>query len=95
MDTDAKKDTPGAAPEADVVTQIQDHIALICARFYNFIGALQRDAPPAPLHSEVIPDQRHEHLQVGSTTANLLQFKDIYNFTTVDARAVFFFFFFF
>jgi hypothetical protein len=65
MDIDAKKDAPEAAPEADVVTQIQDHIALICSRFYNFIGALQRDAPPAPLHGEVVPDQRHERLQVG------------------------------
>lgn len=65
MDYDAKKDAPEEAPEADVVTQIQDHIALICARFFNFIGALQRDAPPAPLHGEIIPDQRHEHMEVG------------------------------
>jgi hypothetical protein len=70
MDTDAKKDGPEAAPEADVVTQIQDQIALICARFYNFIGALQRDAPPAPLHGEAIPDQKHEHLQVGLLLSN-------------------------
>jgi hypothetical protein len=76
MDTDAKKVVPGGAPEADVVTQIQDHIALICARFYNFIGALQRDAPPAPLHGDAIPDQRHEHLEVGLDGANCHCFRD-------------------
>ncbi|KAL4518662.1 hypothetical protein Ndes2437B_g00749 [Nannochloris sp. 'desiccata'] len=27
------------------------------------LGALQRDAPPAPLHGETIPDERHEHLE--------------------------------
>ena len=76
MDTGAKKDGTGEAPEADVVTQIQDHIALICARLYNFIGALQRDAPPAPLHGEAILDQRHEHLQVGlSWVVAILYFK--------------------
>lgn len=76
METEAKKDAPEAAPEADVVTKIQDHIALICARFYNFIGALQRDAPPAPLHGETIPDERHEHLEVDSVGATL--FKSIF-----------------
>jgi len=70
MDTDAKKDVPDAAPKADAVTLLQNHIALICARFYNFIGALQRDAPPAPLHGEAIPDQRHAHLEVGFLDPN-------------------------
>lgn len=70
MDTAAKKDVSEAAPKADAVTQIQIHIALICARFYNFIGALQRDAPPAPLHGEAIPDQRHVHLEVGLVVPN-------------------------
>jgi hypothetical protein len=63
----AQAPAPGA-PDMDVVTQIQEHIALLCARFFNFIGALQRDAPPAPLHNAAAPDPREEEVQVGAAT---------------------------
>lgn len=61
--SDAEKQ-PSVKEEADVVTQLQDHIALICSRFFNFIGALQRDAPPAPIHIAGNPDQQQEEVQV-------------------------------
>lgn len=57
-------------PDMDVVTQIQEHIALLCSRFFNFIGALQRDAPPAPLHIAAAPDPREEEVQVGAGVAS-------------------------
>lgn len=64
MDQKREDNDPSGPPEADVVTQIQDHIALLCSRFFNFIGALQRDAPPVALHAEPTPDQKQEELEV-------------------------------
>ena len=64
MDPNQDIKDPAGPPDADVVSQIQDHIALLCSRFFNFIGALQRDAPPVPLHAEPIADQKQEELQV-------------------------------
>ena len=38
----------------DVVARIQDEIARLCAGFFNFVGALQRDAPPSSISGENI-----------------------------------------
>jgi hypothetical protein len=47
---------PAAAAEnpegRDAVTLVQDQVAAVCAACFNFVGALQRDAPPRPLGSE-------------------------------------------
>ena len=66
--------TAAGPPEPDIVTQLQDQLALICSRFFNFIGALQRDAPPAPLHGEAVQDQRHQALEVRKKYFFLHQF---------------------
>jgi hypothetical protein len=34
---------------ASTTTQIQEHTTALCAHFFNFTGALQRDAPPLGL----------------------------------------------
>lgn len=38
----------------DIVTQIQDHLNALLSSFYNFAGALQRDAPPASVKGEEV-----------------------------------------
>jgi Subunit 21 of Mediator complex len=37
---------------ADIVTQIQDHLNGLLSSFFNFTGALQRDAPPVTVKGE-------------------------------------------
>lgn len=37
---------------ADVLTQLQDQTNLLCSRLFNFLGALQRDAPPVSVKGE-------------------------------------------
>jgi hypothetical protein len=39
-------------PQLDLVTQLQDQILGIASLFYNFTGALQRDASPAQVNAE-------------------------------------------
>lgn len=38
----------------DIVTQIQDHLNALLSSFFNFAGALQRDAPPASVKGEEV-----------------------------------------
>ena len=38
-------------------TQIQEHTTALCAHFFNFTGALQRDAPPVGLDGDAPPVQ--------------------------------------
>ena len=47
-------ETPVTA--ADLVTQIQDHLNALCSMFFNFSGALQRDAPPARVADEALAE---------------------------------------
>ncbi len=37
--------------------QIQEHTTALCAHFFNFTGALQRDAPPVGLDGDGPPVQ--------------------------------------
>jgi hypothetical protein len=41
----------------DIVTQMQDQVNHIASLFFNHVGTLQRDAPPAPLAKKA----KHEH----------------------------------
>lgn len=43
----------------DVITQIQDHLNVLVSNFFNFAGALQRDAPPASMKGEDAPTGPH------------------------------------
>ena len=45
-----------AAVAADLVTQIQDHLNGLCSMFFNFAGALQRDAAPVRVADEPEPE---------------------------------------
>ena len=45
---------PAAA--SDLVTQIQDHLNGLCSMFFNFAGALQRDAAPARVSDEPLAE---------------------------------------
>jgi L-fucose mutarotase/ribose pyranase (RbsD/FucU family) len=36
----------------DIVTQLQEQILALAAKFYNVIGTLQRDAPPVAINDE-------------------------------------------
>lgn len=38
----------------DLVTQLQDQLSLLCSLFFNFTGALQRDAPPVSVRGEPV-----------------------------------------
>lgn len=44
------------ANATDLVTQIQDNLGDLCAMFFNFAGALQRDAAPISTSGEVVTD---------------------------------------
>ncbi|BDA41651.1 probable mediator of RNA polymerase II transcription subunit 21 [Coccomyxa sp. Obi] len=38
----------------DLVTQLQDQLSVLCSLFFNFTGALQRDAPPVSVRGEPV-----------------------------------------
>ncbi|CAL8460579.1 g108 [Coccomyxa elongata] len=38
----------------DLVTQLQDQLSALCSLFFNFTGALQRDAPPVSVRGEPV-----------------------------------------
>lgn len=50
-----------AQSASDLVTQIQDHLNGLCSMFYNFTGALQRDAAPRPVADEPAPEASGSH----------------------------------
>ena len=37
---------------SDVISQLQDQVNGLCSKLFNFLGALQRDAPPASVKGE-------------------------------------------
>jgi hypothetical protein len=37
---------------ADVISQLQEQVNALCAKLFNFLGALQRDAPPVSIKGE-------------------------------------------
>jgi len=39
---------------ADIVDELNKHLHSLSASFFNFVGALQRDAPPASLDGETV-----------------------------------------
>ena len=43
-----------AAPPADVVTALQEALGRLNGVLFNYLGALQRDAPPAALKGEAL-----------------------------------------
>lgn len=45
-----------AQPTTDLVTQIQQQINHLCFLFFNDVGSLQRDAPPASIRGEPVPN---------------------------------------
>eukprot|EP00884_Botryococcus_braunii_P000814 jgi/Botrbrau1/10733/Bobra.180_2s0004.1 len=56
------------AGNADVVTQIQDHLNALVSSFFNFTGALQRDAPPVSIRGGTVVRNAKE-IDVGEQTA--------------------------
>ena len=44
------------ASSNDLITQIQDHLTGLCSMFFNFAGALQRDAGPVCVADEPEPE---------------------------------------
>ena len=38
--------------QADVVTEAQQQLSVLCSHFYATLGSLQRDAPPLSIHGE-------------------------------------------
>ena len=38
----------------DWVTALQEQVGRVCAMLFNYLGALQRDAPPQPLKQELL-----------------------------------------
>ena len=38
----------------DLVTALQEQVGRVCAMLFNYLGALQRDAPPQPLKQELL-----------------------------------------
>ncbi len=39
----------------DLISQLQSEVNGLCAKLFNFLGALQRDAPPQSVKSEGLP----------------------------------------
>jgi hypothetical protein len=44
----------------DIVTQMQDQVNHIASLFFNHVGTLQRDAPPAPIAKKAKQEQATE-----------------------------------
>ncbi len=42
----------GPSSSGELLTQLQDQINALCTMFFDFVGTLQRDAPPASLAGE-------------------------------------------
>ena len=63
-----------SARAADLVTQIQDHLNGLCSMFFNFAGALQRDAAPVSVAGEPAPEapanrQKHDIKEMATQIA--------------------------
>jgi hypothetical protein len=43
-----------AAPAAELLTQLQDQLHTVSKMFFDFVGILQRDAPPLPVDGEAL-----------------------------------------
>lgn len=56
--------------DVDAVTALQDEITRLCSGFFNFVGALQRDAPAASIAGESL-------LQSSATSAKTQQEYDL------------------
>lgn len=56
------------AGNADIVTQIQDHLNALVSSFFNFTGALQRDAPPVNVKGGTVARNANQ-IDVGEQTA--------------------------
>lgn len=41
---------------SDLLTQLQAALNSLCSMFFNFVGALQRDAPPVKVKEELLSD---------------------------------------
>jgi hypothetical protein len=58
---------PADTESSDVLTQIQDLLNGLVSNFFNFAGALQRDAPPGSIKGEDAPAGPHA-INVGEQT---------------------------
>ena len=41
-------------PPLDLITSLQEQLGRVCAMIFNYMGALQRDAPPQALKQELL-----------------------------------------
>lgn len=57
---------PPPPPPADLVTSLQEQLGRVNAMLFNYVGALQRDAPPAAVKGEPLaaPPKAYD-VQVG------------------------------
>ncbi len=74
---------------ADDVAHLQDQVSKVCSGLFNFIGALQRDAPPSSIEEEpVISSSSGFDVKVGEgrTEAKLLACQ---HFTALQQTTIF------
>ena len=51
-------------PSPDVVTELQEQASRVGGMLFNFVGALQRDAPPASVAGEALVESRGPSVEV-------------------------------